>query len=347
MIFMKKVYMYPSVSKDNQYIELIQEAIKNAGYKLINEENLKSQFSQVESFIFNWYEVLGNKKVFNIFIKKVLKILFLKFKRKKIIWVVHNKRPHGEDSKWPIYFMQFMLKISNKVIILSDDTMQVLLNLNKNISSYQKKIVKVPLPNYITIYGDSVVKVMTSQIGIKFLFIGLIRKYKNVELLLEVFNELEGANISLQITGICKDEELKEKLFDLKGSNANVNLDFRFISNDEMVNLISNSDIVVLPFDIESSLNSSTIMLAFSCQKTVISPLIATLKEYSNRDFFYSYEYENLEDHKRKLEQTIQKVINDYNNDHDILHKKGEYAYQIVRENNDLDKISEIYRTFI
>ncbi|GLC29705.1 glycosyltransferase family 4 protein [Clostridium omnivorum] len=344
---MNKVYMYPPESKENQYIELVQNSIRNAGYEIISEKNLKNEFKDINTFIFNWYEVLGHEKIFRIFVKKFFKILYLKFKSKKIVWVVHNSKPHGESSRLPIYFMKFMLRISDNIMILSDDTRKVLYGLNNKVRKYESKVVKVPLPNYISIYKELSKEKDIHHNGINFLFIGLIRRYKNVELLIEVFNELREENINLQITGNCKDDVLRKKLIELSKSNSNINLDFRFISNDEMAGLIGESDIIVLPFDNESSLNSSTIMLAFSCKKTVVSPLIATLNEYSNKEFFYSYEYRNPLEHKKKLINVLRQVIKDYQLNDNILKEKGEYAYKIVRENNSLDKLSEIYKTFL
>lgn len=344
---MKTAYIYPTNNTTNKYSELQETAVKNAGFQLLSSFK---DFFKIDFFILNWFETLGGNKKID-FCKKVFKIILFKIFRKKVFWIVHNKQPHVKDSSdksnlLSIKLMKLLLKHSYKTIILCDETYNVLKELDSNYSSYQNKIVKIPHPNYINAYSNISVAKTKEDSKLNFLYIGAINPYKNVDLLIDCFNEIRDENVILNIAGNCKDKEYRSKLAD-SIKNTNIHCDFRFIPDEEIVNLIQENDIVILPYSLKSSLNSGTIILAFSNHKTVVSPLIGTLKEYEDKSFFYSYEYTNEEVHKQELTSKIQKVIEDYNKNRKIIDDKGNSAFEAVFKENSLEHITELYKNIL
>lgn len=341
-VTMAKVFIYPANNHENQYINIQEKAIKRAGVDVTY--SLKELFS-TDFLLLNWFETLGGNPKLD-YLKKCIKIFLFVLLQKKIFWVVHNKQPHAKYSNDPsiklsVKLMKKLLKISSRIIILCDETLSVLNNLSKDDSFYCKKIYKIPHPNYIGVYPQS--EDIKNTDGLNFLYVGQVNKYKNVDLLINVFNELQQENVFLTIAGNCKDNnyvtELKSTI-----KNKNICCDFRFIPDEELVSYINKSDILVLPYSLESSLNSGTIFLAFSYGKTVISPLIGTLKEYgSNNSFFYAYEYDTFEEHGNQLGATIKKVLADYSANPELIRKKGMQAYNHVAEHNSLDTITALY----
>lgn len=339
---MAKVFIYPANNNENQYINIQERAIRATGIDVTY--SLKDFFS-TDFFLLNWFETLGGNERLD-YIKKCIKIfLFLLF-RKKVLWVVHNKQPHAKYSNDPsislsIRLMKKLLRCSSRIIILCDETRTVLQDLCANSSVYENKIFKIPHPNYIDVYPSS--NSLQRENGLNFLYIGQVNQYKNVDLLIDVFNELQDENVSLTIAGNCKDKNYTEQL-QSSVTNKNINCDFRFIPDNELIDYIDSSDILILPYSLESSLNSGTIFLAFSNKKTVVSPLIGTLKEYGeNNSFFYSYEYKSPSEHRKQLLSTISKVIRDYTQDKQIIHQKGLMAYNIVSIENSTERITELY----
>ncbi len=168
--------------------------------------------------------------------------------------------------------------------------------------------------------------------------------YKNIELLIDVFNEFaENTDVALTIAGNCKDEKYSEKLRS-SIKNNNIKCDFRFIPDEDVVSYMNRHSILVLPYSLESSLNSGTIFLAFSYKRTVISPLIGTLKEFGDADFFYTYNYANYQEHKRNLKDTINQAIKDWQANKTIFFEKGLKAYYRVKKDNSFEKIAELYK---
>lgn len=339
-----KVFIYPSNNKENQYINIQEKAIIKAGKEVTY--SLKDFFS-TEFFLLNWFETLGEN--FKIdFIKKITKIFLMKIFNKKILWVVHNKKPHikynNDKSIYLSYkLMKILLKKSYKIIILCDETQNVLRHLNFNFKSYKEKIYKIPHPNYIGIYPEfKIKKIKQKSNTLKLLYLGQINKYKNIEYLIEIMNSYNNKNITLTIAGNCKDTNYKKELLSMV-KNQNIIFDIRFIPDNELINIISKNDLIILPYSLESSLNSGTIFLAFSYKKTVISPLIGTLKDFPNQNCFYSYNYTNNSTHKENLLKTIKKVYKDYKKDKNIIISKGLNAFEMVKKYNNIEVISSLY----
>jgi glycosyltransferase involved in cell wall biosynthesis len=109
------------------------------------------------------------------------------------------------------------------------------------------------------------------------LFIGLIRPYKGLDVLLgayEKMSETERQKIRLTVVGeTWKDKErLIERLDGLK-----VNHDIRFVSDQEMADYITKSDVVVLPY--LSATGSAVIPASYFCGRPVLATKIGGLTE--------------------------------------------------------------------
>lgn len=347
-----KISIYPYNSDTNKYIELIKKSISSLGIELNSFDtvwNDKEFFKDTEYFIFNWYESLYTNsliKQFYIFIKKYIKLLILKNQKKKIIWVLHNAIPH--DSKHRIFsliLMKYLAKNSYNIIIHSNESKNVLADI-VNYNIIKNKVTYIPHPNYIGVYEEVNIK-RNLEKKLNLLFIGAIKPYKNVDLLIEVFNELKLNDMTLTLAGKIINEEYEDYINNLINNNSNIICDFRFIEDNEIQGLIQKSDILVLPYDITSSLNSGTIILAFSNKRTVLSPNIGTLKDFKQNDMFFSYEYQNIDSHKAILKSNIKKVYEIYMKDKNKIKSMGEKCYETVKTNNSTEKISLIFKDML
>lgn len=341
-----KAFIYPANNTENTYIDIQQKAIQSAGLEVTY--NLRDFFS-TDFFLLNWFETLGGKYEWLDYIKKTIKLIMLVLFRKKILYVIHNKQVHAKykdtfSQKLSSKLMRKLISCSSKIIILCEETRTVISALCQDDKKYFSKIYKIPHPNYIDTYPVNNELIENAEKGISFLFFGQICKYKNIELLIDVFNDLaENTDVSLTIAGNCKDEEYSETLRS-SIKNDNIKCDFRFIPDEDVGACINRHSILVLPYSLESSLNSGTIFLAFSYKRTVISPLIGTLKEFGDADFFYAYDYINYQEHKRNLKDTINQAIKDWQANQTVFFEKGLKAYYRVKEENSFEKITELYK---
>lgn len=326
-------------NKNNPFLIMQQKAIENSG--LTVHHNFYS-ILRTEYYLFNFYENIKTKKEFW---KKIIKLYLLHIFRKKILWVVHNKKPHfnikknADLDKLSLILMKKLFDFSFKTIIMCDETRSVLNSFR--IYKNENKIVKIPHPNYIDFYNIKYSpKTETSRLN--FLFIGFVKKYKNIDLLIDCFNKVTDKNIFLTIAGKCTDKNYEEELKS-RITNQNIICDFRYIPDNEIPPLIQAHDIVVCPNSLENSLNSGVVFLSFSSGRTVLSSYVGSLKEYPSGDFFYKYEYSSAEEHQKKLSSCIEKIIEDWKANNNVLNAKGKKAFELVKENNSLELIKKLF----
>lgn len=347
-----KVAMYPYESVDNQYLNLIKVSIKELNLEINSFEKVisnKELFGETDYYLFNWYESFytdSRRKQSIEFTKRILKLIKLKLYRKKIIWTVHNKIPH--DSKRVFLskvLMKFLANNSNNIIIHSNETRNVLAELT-NYKKIKNKIVYIPHPNYIGAYNvnEDIKKYDNKKLNL--LFVGRIQPYKNVDLLIKVFKELNFDDVTLTIAGKPSGEEYKTYINNLIGDNSNIRSILRFIEDDELPQLMLKSDMLVLPYDIKSSLNSGTIILAFSNKRTVLSPLIGTLKDF-DRNQFFAYEYTDEISHEKELKKNLIEIVNLYRSNKNIIENMGRNCYEIVKVENSSERVADIYKNKI
>lgn len=329
---MRKVLIFPMVSSEyNKYLNNLYNTICD-NYEVIGYDTAlkKRKLFKSEIYHFNWYEIVNNKKVI---IMRKLFIRILKLLNKKIIWTVHNNFPHEmTNKKDTINFMKFMAEKSDKIHILCKETMN-----NEYLKEYKSKIVCVPHGDYIDNYPKSNIDIyerykIDNHKKI-ILFIGQVRKYKNIELLIKAFrnSNIQENKFVLLICGNCYDKEYEEELKKL--SNENIIFDFNFIKDEEMESYLRNSEIVVAPYNKKSSLNSGTLWMVMSYRKTMMLPLIGCVRDIENyNDILYTYDYKDEDKHYDSLLDCFKQLKDDLEKNENVLEEKGKKCYKYINE---------------
>ena len=336
---MKTICIYPEIKKDNAYIKNLVSTLDN--YNIIEFKQLIKKpylFFKIDIFHFNWIENINSKYKLTKRIEYIIKLFILMIigiSGKKIVWTLHNKEPH-DGNKLCKNIMIKMSKYSQKILIHCKESLKTLENLG--IKTTSEKIVYVPHGNYIGNYKKKGINIRSKfkldRNDTIYMFIGQIRKYKNIELLIESFKEANIKNSKLLIVGSCNEDYQVE----LINKYPDVLFEFKFINDDEMVDYIDCADIFITPYNINTSLNSGSIIMYFSYGKSVISPNIGTLKDI-DRDFYYGYIYNKEEEHKDTLINTIKKASYELEVDKECFTKKGQEALEYVNENLDWNRL--------
>ena len=316
----------------NKYTELMKNILQIMNIKPTN--NLANS-----DFVWlHWFENVADKKDFQQktdFLKKCEE------NGQKIIWNVHNKQPHEmENPELVKSLMKSLADSAYKIIIHSKITKQIIKELSENNENVTQKIVLVPHPHYAGVYGNLIPQNSLSNDKLKILFFGLIRPYKNIELLIKVFNDLNFDDFELNICGDCRNENYKRELFALVKA-GNIKTDFRFIADSEIPQLLAQSHILLLPYSLESSLNSAATILAFSYSRSVISSLTGTLDDVEDKTLFFAYDYQTSEEHEQKLKEILTQIREKYCGEYDKLLELGEKCREAVLENNSYLKTAE------
>lgn len=106
------------------------------------------------------------------------------------------------------------------------------------------------------------------QIG----YTGLVRRYKGVESLVTSFASAASTrtDLSLRIGGKPSTRQLEDVVRTLAGDDPRVRLDLHFLSDAELVEIVTSSELVVLPYHFMH--NSGGLLAALSLNRPVLVP---------------------------------------------------------------------------
>ncbi len=204
------------------------------------------------------------------------------------------------DNIYPHDPMPFQNILTNFFLKSCDTYMVMSKSVKKDLLSFQdlslKKVTFSPHPIY-SVFGNVIEKkIAQKNIGLTkkttpnankyILFFGLIRKYKGLELLLEVMalEKIKKLNIHLIIAGEFYEKKSKylEKIKFL-GIENRIILHDNYIPNEDVKNYFCAADIVVQPY--LSATQSGVSMVAFNFNKPVLLTNVGGLSEYVTHDF--------------------------------------------------------------
>lgn len=323
------VIFYPFRDEEISYIYMMQRLISTE-YCVVDYDIAKyfDIASDVRCIYLNWIEnVLSTRD--KIFLEEA------KSKNIKIIWVFHNKFPHDEYGKESLMDnMRYMSHISDIIILHSRSSEPFIY---QYVGENKAKKIFVPHINFIKKYGTfgEIVPKLDKNTFV-FLALGLIRKYKNIEILIKAFNQFSmDYNAKLLIAGEASSHEYLTELEKLAEDNSNIIIHGHRISSLEMGTYLDTGDVMVFPYDIRSGMNSGAMIMGFSYCKPAIVSHIAMADEYSDA-LIYKYSYENEDDHINKLRGQLEKAYIEGKTDNAL---RGMKLYQIVKDNNSYDSV--------
>jgi len=342
-----RIVFEPVETEGNKYAEIISKGLKRNGLEVFSVTSMFADFnlfSEIKLVHLNWFENLdGSDNTAKIitFCKKIFKLLLFWITGKKVVWTMHNRLPHDKEL---MFFKKLMIKslirFSSIIVIHSKMSEGILLELDPSVG---KKIRYIPHPNYVGDYlPDQPEKVLPSGDGgakpVKLLFVGAIKPYKNIELLIELASVYQE-EIQLTIAGKPQSRAYQQKLMDAARNFPNVVMNFSFVSDVDLANYIQDTDLLILPYDLRSSLNSGTVILAFSSGKTVICPSIGTIQDLDNQKDVFSYTYNNAAEHLIVLKEVLARVIHLNRDNPEVFKQMGLRMLEEVTIKNSKDRV--------
>lgn len=325
------IYIPYPAQKDgiNEYtvnmVKILQKKHKVVG-ELKEKLDVKDLLSTKAIFL-NWIEDSLNYKI------KSQLFLYHMFGA-KIVWVFHNKLPH--DMKKNNKIIQKMKWLSNKcdfIILHSKSSVKYIPNRKRN----QKKAIYVPHILYDSNRANtsSNLSSIRRKYGIQetdfiFTIYGFIKPYKNIENGIDTFVKLGLPNAKLIIAGNPVNVKYARQIKELCINNKNIILDLHYLSKTQLDGLIGISDVIVLPYNNKSSMNSGVMIQAFSNGKTVISPNICMAQDFSKKGMLYIYSHH--------LDRVMEKA---YKNGKEINWMMGKRAQIYIEQNHNEKVVSE------
>jgi Glycosyltransferase len=263
---------YCANKRDNPYNAMIYKELIGLG-ALVKEGKWYKPSIFVDVFHMHWPDaIFGSKKKWLIPTKFLILFLVLSLMKLfgvKIIWTVHNVKPHSNS-------LHMFHKLVYKILFTLADGL-IFLNEGSRRDICEGYKLKLPScvikhPTYTKYYRDSIASFKKNDSkGLNFLVFGQIRLNKSIEKCVKI---IKIPNVKLTIAGSVKDERAAKLITD-EADKCNKDyvgkLDLRFCwqKDDELLALILNSDAVLLPYS--EITNSGVIFLALSLGKRVIA----------------------------------------------------------------------------
>lgn len=192
-----------------------------------------------------------------------------------IVRTVHNLHPH-EPGTW------LETKLLHQLDVTTD--WWITLNRHSNVPIDARQAL-IPHGHYRDWYTipDNVSSLSSKTV----LYFGLIRSYKGVDVLVRAFSEVPASSeMRLAILGDPGQSDQDQSLLRAISAHERISADLRHIPDDQLIEAISNAELIVLPY--RKLHNSGAILLALSCSTPVLVPDNAVTRDL--RDEF-GYEW--------------------------------------------------------
>ena len=284
-----RVIAFPAFRNEasNPYNALLYRALSTLGV-VVEESSLRALVrAAADIWHVHWPETeIGGdateKTWFLNAAKFLIKIAIARFRGIRIVWTVHNLKPHDRrfNSFQDLVFGLFLRSLSASIS----------LTLAARDQAVKQFAVLQRIPSFVILHGDyrgvypdGIGKAEGRRsLGVPsdskvLLFFGQIRPYKDVPRLIKAFELLEDQTVHLVIAGHAPDANLQDEIIQLARSNPRIHLKLTLISSDRVQLFMRAADLVVLPY--RAILNSGAVLLALSFQRPVLVPHIGSMAE--------------------------------------------------------------------
>ncbi len=205
-----------------------------------------------------------------------------KAKGVKLVWTVHNLRPHEKYHPYlePFFYGPYTRMLDGWIALsqIAEREAKEKFAPLKETPSFV-----IPRGHYRDAHAGNIAKdVARERLGLPsdakvLLNFGLIRDYKNIPHLIKTFRELERNDAILLIAGAPRSGKLEQEVREAVQGDPRVRLELSFIPDDALPTYFAASDLVTLPY--KAIMHSGSAMMALSFNRPVLLPDIGALRE--------------------------------------------------------------------
>ncbi|WP_454851895.1 glycosyltransferase [Promicromonospora soli] len=248
-------------STTNPYITMLTAALRrNPGIEVVTYSPRAALLGRYDVVHLHWPETivgLGGRRRMGRLVRGLLAGLFLTrlaLTRTPVVRTVHNVELPADADPVQLVLLRWFDRLTTHRIVLNDRT------------ECPGPVTTIPHGHYRDWYGGPRSTVITGRLQ----YVGLVRRYKGVEALVEAFRSVADGSLTLGIAGAASTPDLAATITALADGDPRVTLRFDFLSDDELVATITAAELVVLPYRFMH--NSGTVLAALSLDRPVLVP---------------------------------------------------------------------------
>ena len=215
-------------------------------------------------------------------------MVYLKLRRVRFVWTVHNLYPHNAKHYGMERFMRTLIcRFCDKLIVASESAKR---RVSAEFGVPADKLSVVKHGHYSGVYKPQG-KDIRRKYGVPsdadvYLFVGAVKAYKGVGDLIEAFRAVRTDRSYLVVAGQA-DEEMAAMLNRLEDT-GNIVLDLRFIPDEEIADLIGAADVMVMPY--KEITTSGSAILGLTFRKRIVMPDLEFIDEYFKEGMVFRYD---------------------------------------------------------
>lgn len=246
--------------------------------------------SWADVYVFNWYESIPDYKYG--YLQALIALCLVGWVRicgKRVVWVLHNKRPHSGGRMWVKRLMAaFMARQAHLILTHAEEGVE-LVAIHHPRAVHKVKMFHHPTKNRL----DEVDRTAIAK-EYDLLVWGAITPYKGVLELAHYLQANESHGLRVCVAGHCADESLKQVLrrFELPG----LKWELRRLSFEELAVKIGQSNYVLTPYQPETVLSSGILMDSLSFGAKVIGPRTGAFRDCSTDERLKVYTFDTLDE---------------------------------------------------
>lgn len=273
--------------RENPYTCILYEAMREEGWDTLEFDFLKALLIRTDVLHVHWLETYSGvrgsvqARINSLALMAVLHVA--RARGTTIVWTMHNAKAHdGRRPELERRLQEFMLARADRVITLSEAARS---EGQRRFPGASAKFEVAPHPHYADYYPPAVDRreardrLGLPQEAFVFLYLGQIRRYKGLEILLEAFKaaNVDGRHVLL-IAGNPSPAEYETAIRAALDGDPCICFEGGFIPDDRLGLYAGAADVGVLPYlDI---LNSGSALLLGSFGLPIVTPRLGALTEF-------------------------------------------------------------------
>jgi glycosyltransferase involved in cell wall biosynthesis len=246
----------------NPYTLLLAESLRRIpGVVVLNFTWRTALFGRYDVFHVHWPEILvDGHSPLKRFVRQVFTLLFvarLAITRTPIVRTVHNIGL-PTDIGWR---QRRLLELIER-----RTTLRIRINSTTALPGSSPSAT-IPHGHFREWYSHHI---PSDPVPGRFGYFGRIRRYKGVEALIEEFRAADDRTLSLRLGGYPSTPELAAGIAGLAEGDPRITFQFGFLSDAELVEIVTTSELVVLPYP--QMHNSGSVLATLSLDRPLLVP---------------------------------------------------------------------------